>query len=155
MGDLVFATAREMTLHPLVLIEDMGPTTLDEKVDYHPLKERGINTVLELKVLRVGLWGEKGINPPLGFFMTVNARYIRVEDGKDLYDHTFRFEGVSRKFADWAENSGEPFRKELERCYQTLATEIVEKLSLPSEETETQKEVHGYQNGLETYDLNF
>jgi len=128
MRDLIYQKANEKGLYSLVLIEDMGPTAPDESADYFSLKGRGINTVLEVEVLRIGLWGEAGINPPLTFFMTANAKYIRVNDNYALDDRTFRFEGASRKFAEWGLNDGEAFRKEFEEGCHFLAREIAEQL---------------------------
>jgi hypothetical protein len=128
MRDLIYEKAKEKGLYSLVLIEDMGPTAPDENGGYLSLKERRINTVLKVKVLRIGLWGEAGINSPLTVFMTANAKYIRVEDNYELYDRTFRFEGASRKFVEWGLNDGEAFRKEFEEGCHFLAKEIAEEL---------------------------
>jgi len=128
MRDLIYEKAKKKALYSLIVVEDMGPTAPDENADYLSLKERKINTVLEVTVLRIGLWGEVGVNPPLAFFMTANAKYIRTDDNHELYDRTFRFEGVSRKFVEWGLNGGEALRKEFDWGCHFLARKIAEEL---------------------------
>ncbi len=128
MRDLIYESARRKAHNSIVLVEDTGPGTPDERTDYLALRERGINTVLEVRVLRIGLWGETGINPRLNFFMTVNAKCIRIVDSHELYDRTFRFEGAAHKFVEWGLNDGEAFRGEFERGCHSVANEIAEQL---------------------------
>jgi hypothetical protein len=120
---------RKQPLNSFYHIQGKGPNTLDEEVSYAFLTNEGIDSVLEICALRFGLWGEKGLNPPLHFFMTVRTRFIRVADGAVLYTKIFRYEGGRSKFTDWATNNGQLFRDEFGRACQTLAKEIAEKVN--------------------------
>jgi hypothetical protein len=121
---------RRHTRDSFYFIQGKGPNAPDEEISYAFLAKEGIDTVLELSVLRVGLWGESGLNPPLTFFMTVRAKVIRVKDSSIIYSHTFRYEGTDQEFTHWASDNGQSFREELKQCYLTLANDIVGKLFL-------------------------
>jgi len=121
---------RKHTRDSFYLILRKGPNAPDEEISYASLANEGIDTVLELSVLRFGLWGESGLNPPLTFFMTVRAKVIRVKDSSIIYSHTFRYEGTSQKFSDWASDNGQSFREEFKQCYPRIANDIVGKLFL-------------------------
>jgi len=137
-GNLL-SIAKEKTHYQLVLLKEIGPVLLDQGIQYDSPSIKGVHTVLETSVRKCGLWGEKGINPPLHFFMTVTTRVIRLSDNVELYNHTFRYEGKSQKFVKWAANNGQPFREEFELCCRTLAKEIVETLFLGDQRPEIKK----------------
>jgi hypothetical protein len=130
MREQFVSVFRKHTRDSFYLIQGKGPNAPDEEISYAFLTDEGIDTVLELSVLRFGLWGESGLNPPLTFFMTVRAKVIRVKDSSIIYSHTFRYEGTYQKFTDWASGNGQLFREEFKQCYPTLANDIVAKLFL-------------------------
>jgi hypothetical protein len=128
MRDQFISVLSRQTNYSFALIGEKGPPAPDQEINYGFLADEGIDTVLELSALKSGLWGEKGLNPPPCFFMTVHTKLIRVTDGSVIYDHTFRYESGSSKFTDWASNNGQPFREQLDRCYRTLAQDILDKI---------------------------
>ena len=126
---------RERGHGDLVVLEGLGPTALDQEVTYASFSDEGFDTVLEISVRKYGLWGEKGINPLLSFFMTVTTRIIRIKDDTVIHNRTFRYESTPRKYVDWTIDDAQPFRKELDHACETLATEIAEALFISSEQT--------------------
>ena len=54
LRDHVVREGRDKTSHPIVRVKDEGPETLDQKVDYRHLTSRGIDTVLEVSMTKVG-----------------------------------------------------------------------------------------------------
>jgi hypothetical protein len=93
--------------------------------NYHFLADQGIDTVLETAVLRFGLSGDQGMNPPLVFFMSLYVRLVRTSDGSVLYMERFGYSGKERKFTEWAFENAKPFREEFSRCYENLAEQVV------------------------------
>lgn len=126
----ILQVAQEQTPHTFVLLEEQGPDTPDKEVNYHFLADKGVDTVLEITVPAFGLVGEKEINPPLAFFMTLRTRLVRTSDGTVLYEQKLEYRSVQRKFTDWATDNAKPFREEFDRCYQSLAEKVVEEIFL-------------------------
>jgi hypothetical protein len=131
MRDYVLRAAKQQKEYNFVDLYGQGPETPEMKVDYNFLVNREINTVLEITVPAFGLIG-KGINPPLAFFMNLQARLIRTTDGLVLYKQKLQYKnaGFIFTFTDWAANGAEPFRDEFHRCYQSLSEKVVEEFFL-------------------------
>ena len=121
MRDRVLQEAVDKTPHTFVLIHDQAP--------YSSLADKGIDTVLEISVLRFGLAGS-GVNPPLALVISVRASLIRISDGTELYGRPWIYHSRKRKLTDWAADDAQPFREEVDRVYQGLAERIVEELFL-------------------------
>ena len=77
-----------------------------------------------------GLIGEKGINPPLLFFMTVHTKLVRTTDGSVLHEQKLIYSRPGPTFTAWTVNGGKLFRDEFYRCYQSLAEKVVEEIFL-------------------------
>lgn len=124
--------AREKTHYAFVLLEDQGPATPDERTSYDSLAGQGIDTVLEIGVLNLGLEGDSTkIDPSLTLFMTSRTRLIRVADGEVIYAATFSCESATNQtFEAWADNEAHSFKEELSLCYSTLSAKIVEEIFL-------------------------
>jgi hypothetical protein len=120
--------AREKTNSLFVVLEEQGPVTPDEEINYCSLSGNGIDTVLEISVLNFGLKGLIGINPPIEFFMNLRLKLIRTIDGEMVYVTTMRYEGKKLKFADWSANNAQSFREEYKLSYLNLSERIVDKL---------------------------
>jgi len=99
---------------------------------YANLRNRAIDTILEIDVRSAGLCGhatrEKAA--PLSAFLQVGARLVRVYDEAELYARTWVCEAGSRTFAQWAENHGEPLRHELAGLPAQMAESIIDELFL-------------------------
>ncbi|HSB05388.1 MAG TPA: hypothetical protein VLK23_09345 [Thermodesulfobacteriota bacterium] len=141
MRERFLSVVKGQTQNAFVLIEGEGPNALDEEVTYGSLSDKGIDTVLEISVRKCDLRAakylpeggtDKRINPHLRLLMAVGTRLIRIEDGKVLWCHIFisEYESNLLKFSEWSVNNAQPFREELDRAFQYLATEIVKALSM-------------------------
>ena len=67
---------------------------------------------------------ELQINPNLSLGMEVRGRLIRTVDKSVLYDNTWKYEGGSHVFAEWAANDAQLFAEEFERAYDKLAGQL-------------------------------
>jgi hypothetical protein len=128
MRDHILQVARDKARYPLLVLLDQGPSNAAELVNYRAAPHTGIQGVLEISLLEVALLGEWLVNPPLKIRMTVQARFMRTSDDRALYNNQFTYEGSERLFTEWAANDAKPLRKEFERCYDTLAQQIVEEV---------------------------
>lgn len=128
MRDHTLQVARDKARYPVLVLLDQGPSNAAELVNYQPAPHTGIQSVLEISLLEVALLGEWLVNPPLKIRMTVRARFMRTSDDRVLYNNQFTYEGSERLFTEWAANDAKPLRKEFERCYDTLAQQVVEEV---------------------------
>src|SRR5437867_7422997 len=69
-----------------VAVDDENRGANGQPIDYQALASTGIDTVLEVSVLRIGLAGESGINPPISLLMNARARLVRSADGIEMYE---------------------------------------------------------------------
>ena len=132
MRDQFLQVAREQTHYSFVVLEDQGPATPGEDLSYDSLADRGIDTVVEIGVLKFGLGGDPmTVNPSLSLFMTLRTRLIRIADGEAVYDATLTYESeVNRTLDVWEANGAHLFREKFGPCYHTLAEKIVEEVFL-------------------------
>lgn len=111
--------------------EDTGGisgTAPDKASDYTYLKDRGIDTVLELSVVNFGITGkELGVNEPVGFYMTMQTKLIRTSDNAQRYIFNSVYYSAKRKIAVWGEDDAAAFRKELDKAFFHLADDAVVK----------------------------
>lgn len=128
MRDHIMPVARNEARYALLVLQNQGPPHAGELVDYRAALDTGIQAVLEVSLLEFALLGEWLVNPPLKIQMTVQARLVRTSDDSTLYYNRFTYEGSERLFSEWADNHAMPLRKEFERCYDTLAQQIVEEV---------------------------
>jgi len=68
---------------------------------------------------------ELRINPFLSVGMEVRGRLIRTADKVVLYDNTWKYEGGSRLFTEWAANDAQLFAEEFKRAYDGLSSQVV------------------------------
>lgn len=125
LRDRVLQVAKGQTQQPLALIGDQGPALPNETVSYRPPPDQHIDTVLELRVLNIGMAGEEQVNPSVALIMTARVRLIRVKENTVLYDQVFEHTSDERTYVEWATNNALPFRQEFDRAYQSLAENIV------------------------------
>ena len=130
----------------LTVVDGQGPENASDLLTYLPLQESQIDSVLELRVNRVWLSVTESffksihidiknpkpkpsqdlrINPSLSLGMELRSRLIRTTDKVVLYDNTWKREGGSHVFAEWAANDAQLFSKEFERAYHELAHQLV------------------------------
>ena len=128
MQDRILQVAREKTRNNFIKTEKLGPTASNEKVSYHSLAVKGVDTVLEVSVMKFGLVGKGGINPPLSMVMNVRIRLILTVNDAVIYEDTIKYKSLLREFTYWAENNAQPFFNEVENSYKTISEKIVERL---------------------------
>lgn len=120
----------EQTPHRLVIIDELGPTTIEQKVNYSSLTGKGIDTILELSVLAIDFEDKGGEDPSLGLLITVRTKLIRLVDDSVIYANELKYRSAKRKLSYWLQDNSQPFMKELEQAYQGLSEKIVEELFL-------------------------
>jgi hypothetical protein len=142
MRDHVVQAAQSLSNVDLTVVDGQGPESSSDLLTYFPLHDTNVNSVLELRVNRVwlsttesifkGLLSENiepsqelKINPRLSLGIEVRGRLIRTADKVVLYDNTWKHEGESRLFTEWAANDAQLFTEELERAYDGLANQVV------------------------------
>ena len=130
LGDRLVTVARDDAGLTLVPGGDVGPTDPDVDVDYRPPATRGVDTILEVSVIRFGLIGDRSVNPLLALSMTSRIRLVRTGDGVELYRQELSHRSGSRTFVEWAANDAHAFRETMDRAYTDVAREIV-RLVLP------------------------
>lgn len=127
----VIEAAREEGLQHIFELVVQGPTSAEEYVDYRRLTEVGIDTVLEIGVVAVGLKGEGGGDPELALFLQARARLIRAASNTELYsDETIPYLIGRWKFTEWGADGARLMRESLERGYRELAYKIIDQIFL-------------------------
>jgi len=128
MRDCILWTATEKTNYSFVNFDERGPSSPDEEVDYSPVADEGIATVLEISVLDVGLVDIAGNSPNLAFFMSLQTRLIRAVDGEEVYTAIVPYYGEMHKDSLWAADNAKLFRAALRTGSEKLSGEVVELL---------------------------
>jgi len=136
----------------LTVLDGQGPESASDLLTYFPLQEPQIDSVLEIRVTRLWLsanesffmpatsmipqedsiaeWSpidpyrELEINPSLSLGMEVRGRLIRTADKVVLYDNTWKYEGGSHVFSEWAANDAQLFAAEFVKAYDELAQQL-------------------------------
>ena len=128
LRDHVVKEAQKEERGCFTVLEGYGPTSIDQKVSYRHLTERGFDTILQISVIRFGLIGKWELNPPLQLEMVVQVKVIQARDDKELYSDIFQYTGESRKFSEWCAENAQALQDEFERCYRVLAEDIISRL---------------------------
>ena len=139
----------------LTVVDGQGPESPSDLLTYFPLQNTNIDSVLELRVTRLWLssnqsffqpirttfsdkeqsrldpYRELEINPSMSLGMEVRGRLIRTADKVVLYDNTWKYEGGSRLFTEWAANDAQFFAEEFERAYDSLAGPLATSMFRP------------------------
>jgi hypothetical protein len=123
----VLKNSLELPDYVFVLLEQ-GDSIISTPYDFNLLKERGIDTVLELNVKGGGFKEGKGKNPLIVLFMKVHTRLIRTMDGKNIYSREFEYKSSKRNAADWLDGDAHLLREEIDSCFKELPRQIVEEL---------------------------
>ena len=127
----VVRIGNEQTGLEFIDLSEMGPSEREEIVLYEPKSLNDIDTILELRVDRSGLWGLYQIDPPSTVFIEINVRLIRVQDNEILINERF-FCGSEeeRKYVEWSANDGALFVEEYVLCFYEIADKIIDDLFL-------------------------
>jgi hypothetical protein len=122
-----FKNSLELPNYVFVLLQQ-DDSIISTPYDFNLLKERGIDTVLELNVKGGGFKEGKGKNPLIVLFMKVHTRLIRTIDGKDIYSREFEYKSSIHNAADWLDGDAHLLREEIGHCFKELPKQIVEEL---------------------------
>ncbi len=106
------------------------PVLLAKASDYGFLKEKGVDTALEVIVESVGFEGGNGNDPAIALFMNIGERLVRISDGEVLYENKIIYRSAKRKFSLWSKNDAKVLSEEFDRAYQGLAEKVVEETFL-------------------------
>ena len=92
------------------------------------LTSQGVDTVLEIQLIHPGLKGSGKINPPLALCVEVRARLLEAGSGRELWQCAAQYRSAKHKFTKWADEEARLFRRELDRCFDSLAEQIAGQL---------------------------
>ena len=126
LRDQVVELARERTALTIVPLSGVGPQDAKEVVQYDQLNIPGVDTVLELRLERGGLWGLYTIKPPSSAFFEIRARLIRVSDNEVLLDDVIFCASEERSYKEWSEDEGQLFLESIISCIPSLAEKVVD-----------------------------
>lgn len=140
LRDAVVATAvGRRTGQPAVSLLEGGPRDVKASASYRPLAAQGLDTVLEVAVVRLdleraprgplGTYGlslswENVFDPSLELVVEARARLVRVADDAVLFTRPYRHSGPRRTFVEWGRDGAEPFREALDTALKALGNEI-------------------------------
>jgi hypothetical protein len=106
-------------------------TIVEEGIDYRQLLGSGVDTVLEVGLVEVGLIGAGGKDPDLTLRVQAAARLVDVGSSKELYrNFAFNYVSPRRHFSEWSADQARVLKQELSRGYATLGTSILEEVFL-------------------------
>ena len=119
------------THYEFIDLSGMGPSEPKENVRYDLQQLNEIDTILELRVDRSGLWGLYTIDPPSTVFIEINARLVRTQDNEIVINERF-FCGSEeeRKYVEWSANDGQLFIDEYVICFYEIVDKIIDDLFL-------------------------
>jgi hypothetical protein len=128
--DHILAVATRETSHPIVAVEGRGPATPDEAVSYRSLADGGIDTVLEVSILNVGLAGGRGDQFYLQPFFLAQVRLVRVADDTEVFRRAGWYSAEHHPLFELCADDGLVLQTTLDRVYTTMAEAIVEEVFL-------------------------
>ena len=118
-------TLRTNTPYPAILVSTTNATAVAAADTTDWLANRGIDTVLEATVLKIGLVGERSRAAPLRSFIVLHVRLVRVADGVQLFEQTFTCQSGPLPFSGWSADGARAFRQEVSDGAARLAREVV------------------------------
>jgi len=129
LRDEVLRAGIDRTGHRLLSVDGVGPAAPDNVASYESLAEKGIDTVLEVALLRIALESEQwGSDPPLKLAMSARGRLVRVGDGTLADVNDFFSWSMQRRFAEWTADNAALLGQAYEDGYRRLAEDIVTRI---------------------------
>jgi hypothetical protein len=99
--------------------------------DHAALQARGFDTLLEVRVMEVRLGKRPAVNPPLHVVIEVQARLIRLRDGREVYRRDFAYRSEQgHRYAAWGADRARALRAGLGQGYRALSDRMVAALLL-------------------------
>lgn len=100
-----------------------------EARDYRPLRDAGVENVLEVALAKVGTDGS-GINSPIALVMQAHVRIVRTADNTEVFSSTYDYSGKRRKLSEWSAEEGKPLLDALQVGYEALGRQIYDNVFL-------------------------
>jgi len=122
--------AEARTAFKFVALPAQALTHRDDYVRYSDLDQKGIDTILELRVESGGLWGMNELDPPSVAFIETRIRLIRANDNELILEDNQICLGARRKYVDWGKNNGQLFYEEILGCIPRLQEKVIEDMFL-------------------------
>jgi hypothetical protein len=127
---LVFQVANDLAAGSVKeIIKGAAPS--HRETDYTSFRKYGLDTVLEVSVVRVGLLGGKGSDPMLILFVEANLNLVSTDGGKRITkEKRFNYISTSRTLSSWIKDNGQPLSEEIRHALRGIAQNIVESVFL-------------------------
>jgi hypothetical protein len=126
----VLGRASTETTHRFSAVPNVGSRSEDTGA-YQDLGARGIDTVLEVKLLQVRLIAlAEEDPPPLGFFMQAQTRLVQPSSATVLYRAELEYRGAPRSLSEWTADEHRLLFEELLRGCDSLADKIFDEVFL-------------------------
>ena len=140
LWERVLAINNEKYRYPIVLLDKLGPHSMDEKINYDFNLLPEIDTILEIGITRVDLGGDiNEVNPEICLYMKAKAKLIRRSTGEVTYKFTVYYDkGNKYKFKAWSDENGRLYKEEVDRALNFLAQKIVEVMCIIQNQPNTQ-----------------
>lgn len=121
-----------MTTRSFVSIPLSGLTEPNELRDYSKLRSSGVDTILEVSVMRASVGSDGDLFKPISgrLAVTARARLIRVADNQLMNEADYRFVSQPMFHVQLAANDAAAFKQLFNLAYQDLAEQIVDRLFL-------------------------
>ncbi len=128
---LIMARAAAETTEKTIDLGTGGVIDPTVMPDYAPLAAKGVQTVLEVGVLAIGLTGKGGSDPDLVLSIDARARLIQVAGNRVLWsDEQMRFVTASHKYSEWRATEAAQLKSDFEGGLEVLARQINDKVFL-------------------------
>jgi hypothetical protein len=125
----IVTTASKSGIKGISKIASDKLTVSGEALDYPLLSSDGIDTVLELGPVSVGLIGQGGEDPMLALRASALIRVVDVKTNTEVYGiHSFSFAGAPRKLSELIADDERLFKEELSNAYRSIAQSIVDEV---------------------------
>jgi hypothetical protein len=134
--DRVVALARERASRTLSILPEQGPYAITESVDFRGRATEGIASVLEVRIVGLGLIGLQASEPAVSCFLGIRIRLVRTSDGKSLYESTVGYVGVAQPLDEWVAHDAARFSEEVQAAVGWAAERIVDQVFLRQSQPE-------------------
>jgi hypothetical protein len=125
--ETVTRLGNDRTGHRFLKILDIATGEPNKEILYNPSDLPGVDTVLELKIVKTGLRGRYGIDPYVNTFVQTRIRLIRLKDNAELLDESIYCQSdQERTFQEWSQNAGIFLIEEFRSCVSELAEKTID-----------------------------
>ena len=96
--------------------------------DYRSLRPTGVDTVSEVEVKTLSLYGLGVVQPDLSLYLAAQVRLSSTVDNNQIISRHYSCWSKNSTFEEWAAHDAQKFREEIEHCYDTIAKNAVKDL---------------------------